>query len=411
MTGTLSVTMFNVGFGDCFLVAIPTTAGVRRILFDCGRHKGGDIANQKMVDAVIAAATDPDDVPRIDLIVATHRHKDHISGFKMKGWDKVEVREVWMPWTEDPNDPNARGVVEGQVRAAAAALQAFAATTPALRGVEKERQEQMAGVVGLALTNEAAMDTLYHGFSGKPERRYLPDRVAPQQPLTVPGMPGMRFHVMGPPRAEATMGIMDPPKAETFKRFALAEAAANGDGGGAAAPPAFAAPWILDKAPNALLNDSDQEAVRNLASSASLTALSAAIDNAINNTSLVIMVEVGSAFLLFCADAQWGNWQTILAEPHWCDMIGKTTFLKVGHHASHNASPVTLIDKLLPNGIPAMISVDPAAYNNVPYPLLLGAFTEHRYQVARSDEPQNAHGYSASNQDAITLELAFGDPA
>ncbi len=404
MSNQLTVTMFDVGFGDCFLVEIPTVTRMCRILFDCGRHTGGDAANQALATEVIKAATDPDGVPRIDLIVATHRHKDHVSGFKMKGWEEVEVREVWMPWTEDPEDPKARGIADRQVRAAAAAVRALAIAAPALRAKEEASNRQMSDIVGLALTNEAAMDTLYHGFAGNAVRRYLPDPVSPLEPLTLPSAPGVRFHIMGPPRAEATLGTMDPPKAETFRRLA---AATLTKASGHTIVGAFGDVWVVETPPNDLFDVDDQKTVIDMAATASLIGLSAAIDNAINNTSLVIMIEVGSAFLLFCADAQWGNWQTILAEKHWCDLIGRCTFLKVGHHASSNASPVTLIDKLLPDGIPAMISVDPSAYPpSVPYDGLLKAFAEHGYKVARSDVPQAINGYEIA-PGGVCLKIDF----
>jgi beta-lactamase superfamily II metal-dependent hydrolase len=398
MTRTLKISMFEVGFGDCFLLEIPTANGLFRALFDCGRHTGGDAKNQEVADAVIAAATDPSGTPRIDLVIGTHRHKDHVSGFKMKGWDKVSVREVWMPWTEDPTDPDARGLVDRQLAAAgaaAAALQAAPGLTPL--------DAKIAGVVDLALTNEGAMDTLYHGFSGDPQRRYLPERVDPQRPLTIAGFPEIRFHIMGPPRAEATLGRMEPPTAETFKRLAAAL------GGASDAPiKPFDRQWLAGAKGNPLLDASDRKMIDGLAVNASLLNLSAAIDNAINNTSLVIMVEVGSAWLLFCADAQWGNWQTILAEQHWREVIGKTTFLKVGHHASHNASPVTLVDKLLPKNIPAMVSVDTSAYPpSVPFKGLLDEFAVRQFEVARSDLPNEAPARFDATPKLTTLELDF----
>lgn len=32
------VRMYNVGFGDCFLLTLPTAPGPRRMLIDCGTH-------------------------------------------------------------------------------------------------------------------------------------------------------------------------------------------------------------------------------------------------------------------------------------------------------------------------------------------------------------------------------------
>ncbi len=399
MADELNVTMFNVGFGDCFLVDIPVGSRPFRMLFDCGRHKGGTKENQELADEVIEAAKDADGTARIDVIVATHRHKDHVSGFAADGWDKVQVREVWLPWTENPEDPNARGLAARQVKAAALA-QAAATTNPALGA-----NRHSLGLLELALSNEAAMDTLYHGFAGAPVRRYLPDETDPLEPLTLSGVPGVRLHVMGPTRDETTLGTMDPPKAETFRKLA----AAGGAGGGTGFVP-FPAQWVrndtilLPPEKPALDGDDEQELAR-LSAQSSLTALSAAIDNAINNTSLVVMIEVGTARLLFCADAQWGNWRAILAEPHWCELIKTTTFLKVGHHASHNASPVTLINALLPKGIPAMVSVETKIHNGVPNDELLKAFGTQHYSVARSDEPAPA-GYTAGDG-RISLAMDF----
>ena len=189
MAEQLTVTMFNVGFGDCFLVEIPFGHKPPfRILFDCGRHKGDA---QSTADRVIEAARDPDGTPRIDVIVGTHRHKDHVNGFAKDGWEKVRVREVWLPWTENPEDPEARGLVEKQLKAA---LTAKAALVPGM--ANDPVQKNYFGLMQLALSNEAAMDTLYNGFAGDPERRYLHDPEAPHEPLTLSGFPGLRFHIM-----------------------------------------------------------------------------------------------------------------------------------------------------------------------------------------------------------------------
>jgi hypothetical protein len=73
------------------------------------------------------------------------------------------------------------------------------------------------------------------------------------------------------------------------------------------------------------------------------------LDNATNNTSLVLAVEIvkTGAVLLFAADAQAGNWLswekldweledgTVITAP---DLLRRTVFYKVGHHGSHNAT-------------------------------------------------------------------------
>ena len=51
----LRIRMYNVGFGDCFLLFVPTSNGVRKIVIDCGSIKANgrsiqDIAGQLIDD-------------------------------------------------------------------------------------------------------------------------------------------------------------------------------------------------------------------------------------------------------------------------------------------------------------------------------------------------------------------------
>jgi hypothetical protein len=97
------------------------------------------------------------------------------------------------------------------------------------------------------------------------------------------------------------------------------------------------------------------------------------LDNATNNTSLVLAFELeGKDVLLFVGDAQAGNWRSWEA-CHWqvkettseirdvtsADLLKRTVFYKVGHHGSHNA---TLRDKGLElmksDHLAALIPVD-----------------------------------------------------
>jgi beta-lactamase superfamily II metal-dependent hydrolase len=99
------VRTYNVGFGDAFLVSIPGPSRPHQILIDCGSIKSNGPSIQDVVRTIIADATDGDGRARLDLVIATHRHRDHVLGFEKPEWDDVEVGEVWMPLTEDPKDP------------------------------------------------------------------------------------------------------------------------------------------------------------------------------------------------------------------------------------------------------------------------------------------------------------------
>jgi hypothetical protein len=81
-----------------------------------------------------------------------------------------------------------------------------------------------------------------------------------------------------------------------------------------------------------------------------------AVDDMINSTSLVLVLQIGGARLLLPGDAEWGTWKLILANDKAKALLEGATFIKVGHHGSHNATPKTLVEEVLPEDIPAMIS-------------------------------------------------------
>jgi hypothetical protein len=78
-------------------------------LIDCGVHKrqtDGPLRLAQVLDNIVAA-TDA----QIDVVVATHEHADHLSGFVQKGSpflkDDLKIGEVWMAWTEKRGDKQA----------------------------------------------------------------------------------------------------------------------------------------------------------------------------------------------------------------------------------------------------------------------------------------------------------------
>src|SRR5262249_3761138 len=74
------VRMYRQGLGDCFLLALPKQDGSPFFLMiDCGVILGTEDAAAKMnrVVADIIGETNG----RVDLLIVTHEHWDHVSGF------------------------------------------------------------------------------------------------------------------------------------------------------------------------------------------------------------------------------------------------------------------------------------------------------------------------------------------
>jgi hypothetical protein len=114
----------------------------------------------------------------------------------------------------------------------------------------------------------------------------------------------------------------------------------------------------------------------------------------------MLVFEVGQAVLLFPGDAQWGTWKLNLDDPRRVELLGRTTFYKVGHHGSHNATPVTFVDDVLTkhndssSGVWAAASVTPhGRFDEIPKANLLTnlrARLQADGHVVRSDEPPAA---------------------
>jgi beta-lactamase superfamily II metal-dependent hydrolase len=393
MSKQVTIRMYNVGFGDAFLVLIPHGGSHRRILFDCGSIEAADQTMGEVVDRIVRDVTDPDGVPRIDVVVATHRHKDHVSGFGQAAWADVEVKEVWMPWTEHPTDENAREIREIQSRLAVALDAALTARAAGLAPAALTELGRYQGIVtnALMLSNEKAMKTLHGGFAGQPHRRFLPeleedDAAKVQRVLTTDALPSVRIHVLGPSRDREVIRDMNPPNGESYLRL---NAMRSGPGGLPPAPfaPEFRLPSYQSQG---TLPDSDLPVIEQAGGLSDL-AVAVALDKAVNGTSLMLMLEIGGSFFLFPGDAQWGTWQAVMQDPQWRDLLTRIAFYKIGHHGSHNATPRDFVETTMPGGILAMAStLTRDIWPDIPRSQLLTGLATREAKVARSDRPASA---------------------
>ena len=217
---TIRIRMYAVGFGDCFLLGFPGHGGSpeRLMLIDCGVHnasqRGANIPGEVIPD-ILAQCRAATGKARLDVVVATHHHLDHVSGFRFEGWDEVEVGEVWLPWTEDPTDPEALRIREKQSKRAKFLLGLSAADDEKWKAI-REISENNFGY-----TNAAAMTTLHDGFAGAPRRYFLPQR--PGKPrsrsFSPKVIPGLEVVILGPSRDEAAIRDMNPPSGESYFRL------------------------------------------------------------------------------------------------------------------------------------------------------------------------------------------------
>ena len=390
------IRMYRQGLGDCFLLTFSTDSQKAHVLIDCGTL-GATTTGVKMKDVAQNIAQETDQ--HIHLLIATHEHKDHLSGFRDQKalFETIQFDNVWLAWTENAEDPLAQQVkkynkdLQTAMHLAANALRANQADD------QKERE-------ALAKTGSGIRELLsfYGDYDGEAlganfsetvneAMNYVLSRAPGGKPLFLsPGtvlerdwLPGVRFYVLGPPRKPEQLKILG-----EHGHPELYEMAGSSAAGFAASAGLFQAPksWSeyvsgLDLQEREELErafpfdrryrrdatnrqvrrqyyenyDDPSAAWRKIEYDWLGTAADFALqlDNMTNNTSLALAIELieDGRVLLFPADAQVGNWMSWhdlkwkVKQPNGSmkevtaeDLLRNTVLYKVGHHSSHNAT-------------------------------------------------------------------------
>ncbi|QJR09508.1 hypothetical protein DSM104443_00552 [Usitatibacter rugosus] len=376
------VRMYRHGLGDCFLLTFPRPGRVPfQMLIDCGALARDAKAMTAVVEHIRDTAKDGQDRARLDVVVGTHEHKDHLSGFNQARKvfnDDIDFGAVWMSWAENLSQADARKLKEAKKVAKAklemALSSSFAGAAP-LAGVSEL----------LGFTNDddsiegkkVADAVAYLKLRGK-EAQDLRFLEPGSEPFVEKELPGFRFYVLGPPRDPRflkTSAITQQMKKDDVIYHLSRMGTAGLDSLGAAVAPGgegdelchpFAAEHRIAR-PVAgqsrtyfaeiqpfvdATYDKPSEAWRRIDEDwlSAFGQLALDLDNDTNNTSLVLAIECIQTrdILLFPADAQVGNWQswatvnfqvpnrTTPCPAH--ELLGRTVFYKVGHHCSHNAT-------------------------------------------------------------------------
>jgi hypothetical protein len=401
------------GIGDCHLLKFPKQdGGDFWMLIDCGIHtsiSGGKETVNRIVDDIASQTK------HLDVIVGTHEHWDHISGFftAAEKFKSFTVGAVWLAWTENPDDAQGRALdqYKGEglraLQAAQSRLNAPGfAVTPYLDAVRTGVESLLQFNFGIK--GERVRDARNALVGLAPGKR--PCYLEPSTPpLSLANVPNVRIFVLGPPRDSAMLGIRERPdeqygvagvplaSALTSSLLSASQGATpeedqaspfdpgvgeslSGMLKGSSSPGSalgsllqshYAGPadivTVTDrKGRTQAINSADQSWRRVDGDWLGVSAeLALQMDNRTNNSSLVLAIEFidTGAVLLFAADAQAGNWlswqgvswklgdQSVRGP----DLLARTVFYKVGHHGSHNAT-------LARKGLELMKSPDLAAF-------------------------------------------------
>lgn len=345
---SLTIRTYNVGFGDCFLLSFEYANRNRHILIDFGSQRRP--VNPKpnhMVKVAKQIAQDCNN--KLDVIVATHRHQDHISGFRTNK-DKnapgdiiatLKPEVVVQPWTEHPDAPRdakvapSRELRQAHVRKLEK-LHTVAASIPAqlkgLRGIDHTTRARLGFLGQNNIKNESAVKNLLK-MAKATKGSYVHTGSASGFGHL---LPGVKVHVLGPPTLVQTETIKNQVHDHPVEFWHLQSALKTNDEkkGDPLFPdtpsgraPAYAR-WFTRR-----LNQIRAE---------ELLQIVRILDDAMNNTSVILLFECGSKSFLFSGDAQWENWAYALSKEQYRKLLRNIDLYKVGHHGSLNATPKSL---------------------------------------------------------------------
>jgi beta-lactamase superfamily II metal-dependent hydrolase len=423
-THQAKIRMYRQGLGDCFLISLPRTGTGNRpyyVMIDCGVILGtadpGTIMT-KVIENIVEVTGG-----EIDLLIATHEHWDHLSGFVQakQSFDKLRVQEVWLGWTEDPKDEltqklkKEKGLALAALRMGLSHLQLAgdSDTATELGGILEFFGAARGAATGDALDN-------VRGKTTKP--RYCLPSDAPVRPSGV----GARFYVLGPPHDEKQLRKINPSARDRetyglaldgFPMFMDGAGTALGDAdSGRPFDQQYEIPFAYARGapeleffrqhywqPDGAAADQWRRIDIDWLGGSSELALQ--LDSLTNNTSLVVAIELPSSdVLLFAADAQVGNWLS-WQQLSWTvdgktvtgpDLLKRAIVYKVGHHGSHNATLKNLGLEQMQRLRVAMIPVDQEMakkkrWNHMPLDELVTALNERaKGVVLRVDQPMPA---------------------
>ena len=388
---------YQVGFGDCFLLTFrypPTSTGKsrdRHLLIDFGSTRVPESLRSGLSKRVpdhlrdrVKSLKTPitvsqymtliaEDIAhecngKLHVVIATHRHKDHIDGFRTNKdgtapGNRIAALKpelVLLPWTEDPDaEPDAtiptRNLSKDQSFARSLmGMQAFAGAVErqisAMRKTLKARhQPSIRGASQLHflgennLANRAAVENLLTMGRRKPRFLSFGKNAGLGHLLR-----GVDVDVLGPPTAKESEAILKQRHKDPDEFWHLqadfwglhgdtAEAAVSDDEEllyadmSSRLPPVHAR-WLASRMDHLNVQQTLQ--------------IVRILDKALNNTSLILLFRAGKKNLLFPGDAQIENWLYALREAPSSKAIrralAKTDFYKVGHHGSLNATPKSL---------------------------------------------------------------------
>jgi beta-lactamase superfamily II metal-dependent hydrolase len=342
MDGQLLVRVYNVGLGDCIYLRVPDLQQDVHILIDCGNKFG----KQNQLDGCIEHLKQelPDagaGKKRLDLLVVSHPHEDHHKGFEEKLFEDLKIGHIWLSPAYGDETPQAKGFYALQA-AVGRALNAFKGLPETAVGELSDDVQEL-----LSLSKSEALQMLK--FTLPEKNQILPLYVyadTPESKLKIFEDDNIKLKVLGPMSDIDRFylggdGLMNTSEEVTTSAMETGYKAL------------FCAPGEVEVKPPQNISKQDFERLRSRIQANAL-AVAAVVGHAVNNLSVVLLLEWHGRRLLFSGDAEWsdarkgavkdfssnGSWNVMWQERK-AELSKPIDFYKIGHHGSENATPWT----------------------------------------------------------------------
>ncbi len=396
---SVTIRSYQVGFGDCFLVIFNYPQDKKKyMLVDFGSTAGPKkekFENKDKKDLMLTVAEHIRDTcgGKLDAVVGSHRHKDHISGFAPRGKKNAEgktrgdiIREcmpdlVILPWTENPDlatDADEPFKLTSKTRFKKEAKKSFVSNLESMHEVARavfseskllsDRRfikpisdvaaAQLSFIGQNNISNKKAVENLIamadNGKGHYVHAEYELDGDFKKDFEKV--FPGVTAHILGPPTIKQYTKVKSQ-RSKDKDEFWLQQVlnknfwAVQAETAKTIKQEKGSHEMVRDNPfPNAPKYKSDKipsytrwfiRRVRKLRGN-QLLSIVRILDKALNNTSVILLFEAGDKKLLFPGDAQIENWEYALSKSKFRELLKDTNLYKVGHHGSRNATPKSL---------------------------------------------------------------------
>jgi hypothetical protein len=388
---SVRVRMYRQGLGDCFLLTFQKKNKPDvNLLIDCGLYQTAK--DKAKIMTAVAEDIKTTSKDNLDVVVLTHDHYDHTSGFALAKdvFDKITFKEVWVGWTEDKNHPKYETIHNHfaiQAEGLRAALRLEQMQSEKLKPLRNTINALVNDFFGVSVTELGAVkdDSRTWEYVLKEKNAEVKACSPKGEVLTLEGLEDeVRVYVLGPPEDMDLILMEEPPadkaEEESYRHLlgmAIAESflAAVGDQNtehlNARSFSPFDEAYKIDPpAAEAGANDNffkehyygldakdkkEDFEWRHIDADWLLIAgnLALRLDNGTNNSCLALAIELvkSKKVMIFPGDAQFGNWYSwkdlswdvtdkngVKTKVTTRDLLERTVLYKVGHHGSHNAT-------------------------------------------------------------------------